>query len=128
MDSAHEKAAVTDVDPNREAELAHELEELKVQVDTQVKALHVLHSRMAVIMLRLSAIRTSGSEEHNATTETQHKIAALEVEIATQWLILDSTPVSDRAEHHRIRNAIQGLVAREHFIKRGLGDPNDRKS
>jgi hypothetical protein len=117
---------MADVDPNREAELAHELEELKVQVDTQVKALHTLRSQMAVLVLKLSAIRARGSG--GSTSETLQKIATIEVKIAELWCVLDDTPISDRDVHHRIRNEIQTLVAREYMIKKGLGDPADKKS
>jgi hypothetical protein len=49
------------VDPveraNREAELAHELEELKVKLDNHSTAIHTIRNRMQVLVLRLSAIR-----------------------------------------------------------------------
>jgi hypothetical protein len=119
---------MSDVDPNREAELAHELEELKLQIDTQVKALHMLRSRMAVIMLRLATIRMRSNDKNDIALESLSKIAALEVEIAEQWHILDGTPVSERLVHHSVRNKIQTLVGRVYMIKRGLGDPNDKTS
>jgi hypothetical protein len=49
------------VDPveraNREAELAHELEELKVKVDDHSRAIHTLRNRMQVLVMRLAALR-----------------------------------------------------------------------
>lgn len=44
-------------DPNREAELAHEIEKLKIQVDEHLNAVHTLRNRMQVLSLRLTALQ-----------------------------------------------------------------------
>jgi hypothetical protein len=42
---------------NREAELAHELEELKVSVREREDAIHAMRNRMQVLVVRLAALR-----------------------------------------------------------------------
>ena len=47
---------------NREAELAHELEELKVKENEYVLAVHQMRNRMQVIVLRLASIRRGNGD------------------------------------------------------------------
>ena len=47
---------------NREAELAHELEDLKRKVHEHEDTIHTMRNRMQVLVVRLAVIRRGGDD------------------------------------------------------------------